>query len=93
MGANLQSLQEEADNKIARAKAEERRAMAVALEQEMRAAVVQAEAEIPRAMAQALREGHIGVVDYYKLQNVLADTEMKKSIGTGADAYAESKKV
>ena len=93
VGANLQSLQAEADNKIAQARAEERRAMAVALEQEMRAAVVQAEAEIPRAMAQALREGHIGVVDYYKLQNVLADTDMKKSIGTGADAYAESKKV
>ena len=93
VGANLQSLQAEADNKIAQARAEERRAMAVALEQEMRAAVVQAEAEIPTAMAQALREGHIGVVDYYKLQNVLADTDMKKSIGTGADAYAESKKV
>ena len=93
VGANLQSLQAEADNKIAQARAEERRAMAVALEQEMRAAVVQAEAEIPKAMAQALREGHIGVVDYYKLQNVLADTDMKKSIGTGADAYAESKKV
>lgn len=92
VGANLQSLQAEADNKIAQARAEERRAMAVALEQEMRAAVVQAEAEIPKAMAQALREGHIGVVDYYKLQNVLADTEMKKSIGTGVDAYAESKK-
>lgn len=91
VGANLQSLQAEADNKIAQARAEERRAMAVALEQEMRAAVVQAEAEIPKAMAQALREGHIGVVDYYKLQNVLADTEMKKSIGTGADAYAQSR--
>lgn len=93
VGANLQSLQAEADNKIAQARAEERRAMAVALEQEMRAAVVQAEAEIPKAMAQALREGHIGVFDYYKLQNVQADTEMKKGIGTGADAYAESKKL
>lgn len=92
IGANLQSLQAEADNKIAQARAEERRAMAVALEQEMRAAVVQAEAEIPKAMAQALREGNIGVLDYYKLQNVLADTEMKKNIGTGANAYAESKK-
>lgn len=92
IGAHLQSLQAEADNKIAQARAEERRAMAVALEQEMRAAVVQAEAEIPRAMAQALREGHIGVLDYYKMQNVLADTEMKKNIGTGANAYAESKK-
>ena len=92
VGANLQSLQAEADNKIAQARAEERRAMAVALEQEMRAAVVQAEAEIPKAMAQALREGHIGVVDYYKLQKRLAATEMKKSIRTGAGAYAESKK-
>ncbi len=92
IGAHLQSLQAEADNKIAQARAEERRAMAVALEQEMRAAVVQAEAEIPKAMAQALREGHIGVLDYYKLQNVLADTEMKKNIGTGANAYAESKR-
>ena len=91
IGANLQSLQAEADNKIAQARAEERRAMAVALEQEMRAAVVQAEAEIPKAMAQALRDGNIGVLDYYKLQNVLADTEMKKNIGTGANAYAESK--
>lgn len=92
IGANLQSLQAEADNKIAQARAEERRAMAVALEQEMRAAVVEAEAEIPKAMAQALREGNIGVLDYYKLQNVLADTEMKKNIGTGANAYAESKR-
>lgn len=92
IGANLQSLQAEADNKIAQAKAEERRAMAVALEQEMRASVVEAEAEIPRAMAEALRNGSIGVMDYYKLQNVLADTEMKKDIGNGASAYANSKK-
>ncbi len=92
IGANLQSLQAEADNKIAQARAEERRAMAVALEQEMRAAVVEAEAEIPRAMAEALRNGNIGVMDYYKLQNVLADTEMKKDIGSGANAYAKSRK-
>lgn len=91
IGANLQSMQAEADNKIAQARAEERRAMAVALEQEMRAAVVQAEAEVPKAMAEALRSGHIGVLDYYKLQNVMADTEMKQSIGNGANAYAESK--
>lgn len=91
IGANLQSLQAEADNKIAQARAEERRAMAVALEQEMRAAVVEAEAEIPKAMAQALREGNMGVLDYYRLQNVLADTEMKKNIGSGASAYAESR--
>lgn len=92
VGANLQSLQAEADNKIAQARAEERRAMAVALEQEMRAEVVKAEAEIPRAMAEALRNGSIGVMDYYKLQNVVADTEMKKDIGNGANAYANSKK-
>lgn len=92
IGANLQSLQAEADNKIAQARAEERRAMAVALEQEMRAAVVQAEAEIPRAMAEALRSGYIGVLDYYKMQNVLADTDMKKDIGKGIGAFVEGKK-
>lgn len=92
IGAELQSLQAEADNKIAQARAEERRAMAVALEQEMRAAVVQAEAEVPKAMADALRGGNLGVFDYYKMQNVLADTGMKQSIGSGASAYAESKK-
>lgn len=88
VGANLQSLQAEADNKIAQARAEERRAMAVALEQEMRAAVVEAEAEIPKAMAEALRSGNIGAMDYYKLQNMLADTEMKKDIGDGITAFA-----
>ena len=92
IGAELQSLQAEADNKIAQARAEERRAMAVALEQEMRAAVVQAEAEVPKAMAEALRSGNLGVFDYYKMQNVLADTEMRQSIGSGANAYADSKK-
>ena len=92
IGANLQSLQAEADNKIAQARAEERRAMAVALEQEMRAAVVQAEAEIPKAMAEALRNGYIGVLDYYKMQNVLADTEMKKDIGKGMEAFVDGKK-
>jgi len=92
VGANLQSLQAEADNKIAQARAEERRAMAVALEQEMRAAVVEAEAEIPRAMAEALRSGSLGVMDYYRLQNVQADTEMKKGIGTGVATFADSKK-
>lgn len=93
IGADLQSTQAEADNKIAQARAEERRAMAVALEQEMRAEVVKAEAEIPRAMAEALRKGSIGVMDYYKLQNVAADTEMKTGIGNSAKAYAESKNV
>ncbi len=90
IGANLQSLQAEADNKIAQARAEERRAMAVALEQEMRAEVVKAEAEIPRAMAEALRNGSVGVMDYYKLQNVIADTEMKKDIGNGVNTYAKN---
>lgn len=92
IGANLKSLQAEADNKIAQARAEERRSMAVALEQEMRAAVVAAEAEVPKAMAEALRNGNVGVLDYYKLQNIQADTEMKKDIGNGANAFAESKK-
>ena len=93
VGADLQSTQAEADNKIAQARAEERRAMAVALEQEMRAEVVKAEADIPKAMAEALRKGNIGVLDYYKLQNVLADTEMKNGIGNGAKAFAESKNI
>lgn len=80
IGAQLQTLQAEADKKIAQAKAEERRAMAVAKEQEMRAAVVEAEAEIPRAMAVALREGKLGVMDYYDMQNVISDTKMRESI-------------
>ena len=92
IGANLQSLQAEANTKIAQAKAEERRAMAVALEQEMRAEVVKAEAEVPRAMAEALKSGHIGALDYYKLQNVQADTKMKNEIGDGVLQYVENKK-
>ena len=84
IGANLQSLQAEADKNIAQAKAEERRAMAVAKEQEMRAYVVEAEAEVPKALAYALREGKMGVMDYYELQNLKADTDMRSSIsGTG----------
>jgi uncharacterized protein YqfA (UPF0365 family) len=81
IGAQLQSLQAEADKNIAQAKAEERRAMAVAKEQEMRAYVVEAEAEVPKAMAYALREGKISVMDYYELQNLKADTEMRENIG------------
>lgn len=80
IGANLQTLQAEADKNIAQAKAEERRAMAVAMEQEMRASVVEAEAEVPRAIAAALREGKMGVMDYYDLQNINADTKMRTSI-------------
>ena len=80
IGAQLQTLQAEADKNIARAKAEERRAMAVAKEQEMRAAVVESEAEVPKAMAYALREGKLGIMDYYDMQNVIADTSMRSSI-------------
>jgi uncharacterized protein YqfA (UPF0365 family) len=80
IGAQLQTLQAQADKNIAQAKAEERRAMAVAKEQEMRAAVVEAEAEIPRALAAALRDGKLGVLDYYDMQNVISDTNMRESI-------------
>ncbi|UXH46874.1 flotillin-like protein FloA [Rossellomorea vietnamensis] len=88
IGAELQTEQAEADKNIAQAKAEERRAMAVANEQEMkarveemRAKVVEAEAEVPLAMAEALRSGNIGVMDYMNLKNIDADTEMRDSIG------------
>ncbi len=87
IGAQLMMDQAEADRRIAQAKAEERRAMAVAHEQEMkasvqemRAKVVEAEAEVPRAMAAALRDGKLGVMDYYQMQNTIADTTMRDSI-------------
>lgn len=87
VGAQLQMDQAEADKKIAQARAEERRAMAVASEQEMkaktqemRAMVIQAEAEVPKAMAEALRGGKLGVMDYYNLQNIQADTAMRNAI-------------
>ena len=87
IGAQLQTDQAEADKRIAQAKAEERRAMAVAVEQEMRAQVqemrakvVEAEAEVPKAMATALREGNLGVMDYYNMMNVVSDTQMRHSI-------------
>ncbi len=80
IGAHLQSLQAEADKNIAQAKAEERRAMAVAKEQEMRAYVVEAEAEVPKALAYALREGKMGIMDYYDMQNIKADTRMREQI-------------
>ena len=80
IGAHLQGLQAEADKNIAQAKAEERRAMAVAKEQEMRAYVVEAEAEVPKALAYALREGKLGIMDYYDMQNVKADTKMRENI-------------
>ncbi len=87
VGAQLQMDQAEADRRIAQAKAEERRAMAVAHEQEMiaavqemRAKVVAAEAEVPKAMADALRNGKLGVMDYYQMQNVISDTNMRDAI-------------
>ncbi|NLX71356.1 MAG: flotillin-like protein FloA [Clostridiales bacterium] len=87
IGAQLQTDQAEADKRIAQARAEERRAMAVAREQEMkatvqemRAKVVEAEAEVPKAMAAALREGKLGVMDYYNMRNIIADTQMRDSI-------------
>ena len=85
IGAQLQTLQAEADKNIARAKAEERRAMAVAKEQEMRASVVESEAEVPKAMAYALREGKLGIMDYYDMQNVIADTSMRSSISNAGN--------
>ena len=81
VGAQLQMDQAEADKRIAEAKAEERRAMAVALEQEMKAKVVEAESLVPKAMAKAFEEGRLGVMDYYNMQNVIADTSMRNSIG------------
>jgi uncharacterized protein YqfA (UPF0365 family) len=83
IGAKLQIDQANADKQIAQAKAEERRAMAVAAEQEMRARVVEAEAEVPRAMAEAFRNGNLGILDYYRMKNVQADTAMRESIAEG----------
>ncbi|SDY30755.1 Uncharacterized protein YqfA, UPF0365 family [Tindallia californiensis] len=87
IGAQLQTDQADADKRIAQAKAEERRAMAVAKEQEMKAAVeemrakvVEAEAEIPKALSQALKDGNLGVMDYYNMKNVMSDTEMRNAI-------------
>jgi len=93
IGARLQTDQAEADKKVAQAKAEERRALAMAQEQEMkartqemRAEVVRAEAEVPKAIAQAFREGNLGILDYYRLKNIQADTTMRDAIGGGEDA-------
>jgi len=87
IGAVLQMDQAQADKNIAQAKAEERRAMAVALEQEMkakaqeaRAKVIEAEAEVPKAMAEAFRSGNLGIMDYYKMKNIQADTDMRETI-------------
>ncbi len=90
IGAQLQMDQAEADKNIAQAKAEERRAMAVALEQEMRAKaeearakVILAEAEVPMAMAEAFRNGNLGIMDYYKMKNIIADTQMRDALSGG----------
>ena len=87
IGAQLQTDQAEADKKIAQARAEERRAMAVATEQEMRAKtqdmqakVVEAQAEVPKALAEAFRNGNLGVMDYYNINNIIADTKMRENL-------------
>ena len=87
IGAQLQTDQAEADKKIAQARAEERRAMAVATEQEMRAKtqdmqakVVEAQAEVPKALAEAFRNGNLGVMDYYNMNNIIADTKMRENL-------------
>jgi len=87
IGAELQTDQAEADKKIAQAKAEERRAMAVAHEQEMRARVVEAEAEVPLALADAFRNGRLGVMDHYRMENLQSDTRMRTSLA-GEDGPA-----
>ncbi len=93
IGAELETDRAEADKKIAQAKAEERRAMAIAVEQEMkarvqqmRAKVVEAEAEVPQAMADAFRKGNLGVMDYLKIRNIQADTQMRDAIGGPKDS-------
>jgi len=93
VGAILETERAEADKKMRQAEAEGRRAMAVAKEQEMtarvqemQAKVVEAQSEVPRAMAQAFREGNLGIMDFYRMQNIESDTSMRKSIaGTGEE--------
>ncbi len=87
VGAHLEADQAEADKKVAQARAESRRAMAVASEQEMlarvqemRSKVIEAEAEVPKAMAQAFRDGNLGIMDYYRMENIKSDTDMRESI-------------
>ncbi len=96
IGAILETDRAEADKKIAQAKAEERRAMAFAAEQEMKAKVmemraklVESEAQIPMAMAEALRSGHLGVMDYYNLKNIQADTQMRTQLGSAESSTPE----
>ena len=92
IGAILQTDQAEADKRVAQAKAEERRAMAVAAEQEnrarveeMRAKVVEAEAQVPLAISEAFRSGNLGVMDYYNIQNIQSDTKMRGNIARATD--------
>ena len=87
VGAHLEADQAEADKKVAQARAESRRAMAVAAEQEMlakvqdmKAKLIEAEAQVPKAMAQAFRDGNLGIMDYYKMKNIQSDTDMRTSI-------------
>ena len=98
IGAKLQIDQASADLKVAEARAEERRAMAVALEQEMkarnvemRAKVIEAEAEVPKALAEAFRSGRLGVMDYYKMENIQSDTAMRESIANSDESKDSSK--
>jgi uncharacterized protein YqfA (UPF0365 family) len=99
IGAQLQGDQAEADLKVAQARAEERRAMAVAAEQEMkakaqeaRAKVIEAEAQVPQAMAEAFRNGNLGIMDYYRMKNMEADTNMRESISNPASKKGTDKK-
>jgi Uncharacterized protein conserved in bacteria len=102
IGAQLQTDQAEADKKIAQAKAEERRAMAIAQEQEMKATVVQmqaklveSESEVPLAIAEAFKNGKLGIMDYYNMKNIMADTQMRESIANSEERdqeHAESDK-
>ena len=98
IGAQLQMDQAQADKNIAQAKAEERRAMAIATEQEMKAKaqeakakVIEAEALVPQAMAEAFRNGNLGIMDYYRMQNIQADTTMREAIGKPAGEPAKKK--
>ena len=103
IGASLQADQAEADLRVAQAKAETRRAMAVAEEQEMtaktqemKAKVVESEAQVPLAMAQAFKDGNLGIMDYYKMENIKSDTGMRDSIADtdvekGSDNPVEEK--
>ena len=99
IGAKLQTDQADADLKVANAKAEERRAIAVAFEQEMkakaqnaRAKVIEAEAQIPLAIAESFRSGNLGIMDYYRMQNIQADTDMRESISRPAGEQKKDKK-